>query len=139
MPSPNRRIMRCRMIKPDRQNFLRDSWIVESLTAAIRQDHEVELDSYGQDGARSGEVGHINGMYRTTQQNQRPGIEAILGGKHGDAAAMAMGYQIRILNGVSGQPRLKLGSRDRSRRLAISARPRKRVRVCIQVGTNPIQ
>ena len=44
--------MRCRMIKPDRQNLLGNSWIAKFLTAAIRQDHEVEFDSYGHDSAR---------------------------------------------------------------------------------------
>src|SRR6266481_875260 len=88
---PNSRVVGCRMIKPDRQNLLCNSWIVKFLTAAIRQDHEVELDSYRHDLARPREVGHIDGVHGTTQQNQRPCIETVLSGKHGDATAVAVG------------------------------------------------
>lgn len=44
--------MRRGMIKPDRQNPLCNSWIAKFLTAAIRQDHEVEFNSYRHDPAR---------------------------------------------------------------------------------------
>ena len=44
--------MRRKMVKPDRENMLSNSWIVKPLTAAVRQDHQVELDPYRHDRAR---------------------------------------------------------------------------------------
>ena len=88
---PNSGLMRCGMIKPDRQNPLGNSRIAKFLPAAIRQDHEVELDSDGHDPAGPCEVGRIDGMHGATQQDQRAGIETVLSGKHGHAAAVTMG------------------------------------------------
>ena len=79
------------MIKPDRQNTLGNSWIAKFLTTAIRQDHEVKLDSDRHHPAGPCEVGHVYGVDRTTQQDQRARIETVLSGKHGDAATVTMG------------------------------------------------
>ena len=111
--------MRCGMIKPDRQNTLGNCRIAKFLPAAIRQDHEVELDSDGHDPAGPCEVRHIYRVHRATQQDQRAGIETVLSGKHGHAATVTVGQQVGILNGVPSEPTLKLRSGDGAGRLAI--------------------
>lgn len=83
------------MVEPDRQYIFYDFRMVESLPAAIRQNHQIQSHPYRYHAVYISKVGPVFiAVYRTGEENHSANIHCLVC-QQDDVGSMAMGKKVR--------------------------------------------
>jgi hypothetical protein len=83
------------MVKPYAQDIFLNAIVVEVLSAAIGENHEIKMNSDGDGFADATEVGHVLGeMHGATQKHELTDSDAALIREHGNAPIMTVCEEI---------------------------------------------
>src|SRR5215831_14095693 len=125
------------VVEPDGQDVLGDAKIAKALTAAVRENDEVEMDVDRHYPAYSREIrGVLVPVDGTAQQDHAteccPGVIR----QHRDASTMAVGEHVEPVERVRLDPCVELAARERAGEIAVATGPVEAITGAVQGGVN---
>ena len=111
-----------------------DAWIVEALAAAVRKDHQVEMDPNRDHPVHETECGRVlRPVNWTAQENHSANLCPRMVGHHRHAAAVTVSKKVEPSEIVLADPDVELCPTQSARCYAVTAGPLEAVLSAVQV------